>query len=158
LREALSKNGDRTRIGIVNTLGIRRDAGSVAALRPLALGTQPELASAALSALAKITDPAALAVLSEAQAKTSGRLHAAAAEAYLQAGNRLTEQGNAASAIPIFKALYAGKDPGTVQAAALRGLARAGGAQTVPVLMEALRGNDARLQAIAIAGLMPGSA
>src|SRR5262249_19328397 len=45
-----------------------------------------------------------------------------------------------------------------VQAAALRGLARAGGAQTVPVLMEALRGNDARLQAIAIAGLMPGSA
>jgi HEAT repeat protein len=158
LREALSKSGDLTRIGIINTLGVRRDANSVPTLRPLALGSQPALASAALFALAKIADPAALAVLSEAQSKTKGTLHADAAEAYLQAGNRLTERGRAASAVPIFKALYAAKDPGTVQAAALRGLARAGGAQAVPVLMEALRGNDARLQAIAIGGLMPGSA
>ena len=150
LRETLAKTTGKTRIGIINTLGIRRDAASVAALRPLALGSQPAEASAALFALAKIADPASLAVLSEAQGKTTGAVHADAAEAWLQAANRLTERGNAASAVPIFKALYATKDPGTVQAAALRGLANAGGAQSVPVLMEALRGNDARLQAIAI--------
>ena len=149
---------DRTRIGIINTLGVRRDAASVAALRPLALGTDPADASAALYALAKIADPAAVAVLSEAQGKTKGAVHADAAEAYLQAANRLTERGSAASALPIYKTLYATRDPGTVQAAALRGLAHAGGAQATPVLMEALRGSDARLQAIAIAGLMPGSA
>jgi HEAT repeat protein len=158
LRETLAKTGGRTRIGIVNTLGVRRDAASVAALRPMALGAQPAEASAALFALAKIADPASLAVLSEAQDKTTGAVHADAAEAWLQAGNRLTERGNAAAAVPIFKTLYAAKDPGTVQAAALRGLANAGGAQAAPVLMEALRGNDARLQAIAIGGLMPGSA
>ena len=97
-------------------------------------------------------------MLSEAQGKTKGAVHADAAEAYLQAANRLAERGSAASATPIYKTLYATRDPGTVQAAALRGLAHTGGAQATPVLLEALRGNDARLQAIAIRGLMPGSA
>jgi len=157
LREALAKTRDRTRIGIINTLGARRDGASAAALRPLALGSQPAEASAALFALAKIADPASLAVLFEAQGKTSGSVRADAAEAYLQAANRLMESGNVASAAPIFRTLYANRDPGTVQAAALRGLANAGGAQAVPVLMEALHGNDARLQAIAIGGLMHGS-
>ncbi|MCX6628810.1 MAG: hypothetical protein NTW28_14410, partial [Candidatus Solibacter sp.] len=158
LRETLAKTNDRTRIGIVNTLGVRRDAGSVAILRPLALGVEPATASAALFALAKIADPAALAVLSEAQGQTKGEVHADAAEAYLQAANLLAERGSAASALPIYKTLYANRDPGTVQAAALRGLAHTGGAQATPVLMEALHGSDLRLQAIAIAGLMPGSA
>ena len=158
LRETLAKTRDKTRVGIVNTLGIRRDAASAAALRPLALGSQPAEASAALFALAKIADPGSLAVLSEAQGKTTGAVHADAAEAWLQAANRLTERGDAASAVPIFKALYATGDPGTVQAAALSGLAHASGAQAAPVLMDAVRGKDLRLQAIAINGLMPGSA
>jgi HEAT repeat protein len=157
LRETLARSRDRTRIGIINTLGVRRDAASVSALRPLALGSDPAAASAALFALAKIADPAALAVLSEAQSKTKDAVHADAAEAYLQAANRLAEGGDAASAIPAYKALYASHDPATVKAAALRGLANTGGAQATPVLLEALRGNDARLQAVAIAGLMPGS-
>ena len=159
LREALAKTKDRTRIGVINTLGVRRDAG--VGRRPAAAGAgngPAPTASAALFALAKIADPAAVAVLSEAQGKTKGPVHADAAEAYLQAANRLAERGSAASAVPIYKTLYASRDPGTVQAAALRGLAHAGGAQATPVLMEALHGSDARLQAIAIAGLMPGSA
>jgi HEAT repeat protein len=41
---------------------------------------------------------------------------------------------------------------------ALTGIVRTGGAQAVPVLMEALRGNDGRLQAVAIRALAPGSA
>src|SRR5262249_1700530 len=157
LRDSLVKSSGRTRIGIIDTLGVRRDAASVTALRPLALGSDAVTASAALYALAKIADPAAVTVLSEAQSKTTGAVHADAAEAYLQAANRLADRGSAASAIPIYKTLYASRDPGTVQAAALRGLARTGGSQATPVLMEALQGSDARLQAIAITGLMPAS-
>jgi HEAT repeat protein len=157
LRDSLAKTKDRTRLGVINTLGVRRDPGSVSALRPLALGTEAPAASAALYALAKIADPAAVAILSEAQSKTTGAVHADAAEAYLQAAHRLSERGSAASAVPIYKALYAVRDPGTVQAAALRGLAQTGGAQATPVLLEALHGSDARLQAIAVTGLMPGS-
>ena len=163
LREALGKTTGKTRIGIINTLGQRGDAASVAALRPLAmgapaLGSQQEESAAALFALAKIADPAAIDVLAEAQGKTTGPLRASAAEAWLQAANRLTEHGSAAAALPIYRKLYAADDQGTVRAAALRGLATAGGGQSVPVLMDALRGNDARLQAVAVAALARGSA
>src|SRR4029434_2360833 len=41
LRDSLAKTKDRTRLGVINTLGVRRDPGSVSALRPLALGTEP---------------------------------------------------------------------------------------------------------------------
>jgi HEAT repeat protein len=158
LRESLSTTSGRTRVGVIDSLGVRRDATSVAALRPLALGSQPAEASAALYALAMIGNPAALEALSEAQTKTSGDTHAAAAEAYLQAANRLTAGGNKTAAVPIYKTLYTENVPATVRAAALHGYGVAGGPQAVPVLMEALHGNDGRLQAVAIGTLMPGSA
>jgi HEAT repeat protein len=157
LREALAKSTGKTRIGIINTLGQRGDAASVAALRAPALGSQPAEAAAALFALAKIADPAAIEVLAAAQGKT-GEVRASAAEAYLQAANRLAEHGSAAAALPIYRKLYAAGEQGTVRAAALRGLAAAGGAQAVPVLMEALRGDDAGLQAVAIGALAQSAA
>jgi HEAT repeat protein len=158
LREALANTSGRTRLGVIDTLGVRRDAGAVSALRPLALGSQPAEAAAALYALAQIHDRAAIEMLAEAQSKTAGPARYAAAEAYLQAANRLVATGNSQDAIPIYKQLYAAKVPATVQAAALHGLGAAGGPQAGPVLMEALHGSDARLQAVAIGTLMPGSA
>lgn len=158
LRESLTTTSGRIRIGVIDTLGVRRDAGSVTALGQLALGPQPADASAALFALGMIGNPAAIEVLSEAQTKAIAEVRANAAEAYLQAANRLTASGNPAAAVPIYKTLYTGNAPGTVRAAALHGLGTAGGAQAVPVLMEALHSSDGRLQTIAIGTLMPGSA
>lgn len=158
LRESLAKTSGRTRVGVIDTLGVRRDAGSVSALRPLALGSQPAEASAALYALAKIADRPAVAILAEAQTKTSGPVKADAAEAYLQAANRLTASGDTAASVPIYRQLYTAGVPGTVRAAALHGMGVAGGAQAMPMLMEALHGSDGRLQAVAIGTLMPGSA
>ena len=158
LREALATTSGRTRIGVINTLGVRRSTDSVAALRPLALGSEAQEASAALFALAMIGNPAAVDVLSEAQGKTTGAAQAAAAEAWLQAANRMAASGNAAAAVPIYRKLYASGAPATVRAAALHGLGLAGGSQAVPVLMEALQGSDGRLQLVAAGALIPGSA
>ena len=153
LRAALAKSSDKTRIGIINTLGRRRDAGSVAALRPLASGTDQPTATAALFALAEIADPAAVQALADAQGKSTGALRVTASEAYLKAADKLA----APAALPIYKKLYAASEPPMVRVGALNGIARVGGAQSVPVLMEALRGNDGRLQAVAIRALAPGS-
>jgi HEAT repeat protein len=153
LRDALAKSTGRTRLGIVNTLGIRADAGAVPTLRPLALGTQAAEAAAARSALARIADTAAVAALAEAYAKDKS-----AAEPYLQAADRLAQRGNAAAAVPIYRTLYAAPDPATVRAAALRGLAATAGAQATPILMEALRGADLPLQAVAVHALIATSA
>ena len=159
LRDALAKTKRPARASASSTrsacAATRRRSPRCARWR---LGSQPAEASAALFALAKIADPAAVAVLAEAQGKTTGAVHADAAEAYLQAANRLAERGNAAAALPIYKTLYAATRSRHRAAAALRGLATTGGAQSTPVLMEALRGSDLRLQAIAVDGLMPGSA
>jgi len=157
LREALATTSGRTRIGVINTLGVRRSVDAVAALRPLALGSQPQEASAALFALAKIANPAAVDVLSQAQTQANGEAKAAAAEAWLQAANRMAAGGNAAGAVPIYRKLYASSAPATVRAAALHGLGLAGGAQAVPTLMEALHGSDGRLQLVAAGALIPGS-
>jgi len=153
LRAALAKSTDKTRIGIINTLGWRRDAGSVAALRPLAMGADQPTASAALFALAAIADPRAVQALADAQGKVVEALRTTASEAYLKAADQLT----APAALPIYKKLYAASEPPMVRVGALTGIARSGGAQSVPVLMEALRGNDGRLQAVAVRALAPGS-
>jgi HEAT repeat protein len=153
LRDALAKSTGRTRLGIVNTLGIRADAASVTALRPLALGTQPAEASAAQFALARIADTSAVSTLAEAYAKTK-----TAAEPYLQAADRLAQRRNLTAATPIYRTLYAAPDPATVRAAALRGLAAVSGAQATPILMEALRGTDLPLQAVAVNALIATSA
>jgi HEAT repeat protein len=158
LREALAKTSDKTRIGIIDSLGRRRDAASAAALRPLALGPEQATAAAALSALGKIADPAAIQVLSDAYAKTGGDLKVTAAQAYLDAAQRLAAGGKTADAVAIYKKLYAAGEPSVIRAGALHGLARAGGAQSTAMLLEALHGDDARLQAVAIHELAPTSA
>jgi HEAT repeat protein len=152
LREALAKSSDKTRIGMINTLGRRRDPDAVPALRRLAVGPDPATAGPALFALAEIADAGALQALAEAQEKSTGALRVTAGQAYLKAADRLAEP----AALPIYKKLYAAGEPPMVRVGALNGIARVGGAQAVPVLLEALRGDDGRLQAAAIRALAPG--
>ena len=54
LRDALPNAAGKARIGIVNSLGARRDKKSIAALENIAAGTDEEAAAAAVSALGKI--------------------------------------------------------------------------------------------------------
>ena len=150
LGEALAKSSGKPRIGIIATLGRRQDAASVAWLRPLAQAGDQQTAAAALFALAEIADTAALEILLESRNK-------AAAEAYLKAADRLAERNNKADALAIYQKLYAADVPPIVRAGALHGIAATGGAESIPVLLQALRG-DARLQAVAIRELAPTSA
>jgi HEAT repeat protein len=155
LREALARTSDKSRIGIVNSLGRRRDAASVPALRPLALGPDQATAAAALFALGEIADPAALQVLAEAGGKASGDLKVTAAQADLKAAQHLAASGKQAEALAIYQKLYAAGEPSVIRAGALHGMAVAGGAQSTTTLLEALHGSDARLQAVAIHELAP---
>jgi HEAT repeat protein len=148
LGEALARSSDKIRIGIVNSLGVRRDPASVVWLRPLAMGTDAASASAALFALGAIADRSAVQALAEAQGKNP-----AAAEAYLKAADRLVEVGSKADALPIYQKLYAAGSPPIIRVGALRGIAMAGGKQSIPELLQALRGDDARLQAVAVRSL-----
>jgi HEAT repeat protein len=158
LRDELPKiSAVKVRIGIVNTLGRRRDSASVAVLRSLAFGKEQATSDPALFALAEIADSDAVQALADAQTKTSATLRVTAAKAYLKAGDRRFERGDTPDAVRIYKELYRTGEPAIVRAQALRGLAAADGAQSTPVLMQALHGDDARLQAIAIRALAKSS-
>lgn len=147
LRAALAKTTGRTRIGVVNTLGVRRDAAAGPLLRPLASSADKATARAAWFALAAIADAGAIKVLDGVVAKDSS-----AAPAYLKAAGVLAARGNTAAALPIYKKLY-NSGPAGVRAAALHGLAKAGAAPDL--LAQALSDADARVQAIAIDHLTP---
>ncbi|HOL72615.1 MAG TPA: HEAT repeat domain-containing protein [Bryobacteraceae bacterium] len=145
LRAALAKTSGKTQIGIINTLGVRRDAAAVPLLRPFALGQDEAAARAAWFALAQIADASAVQTLDSAAAKDNR-----AAPAYLQAASVLAARGNTAAALPIYKKLYS-SGPAGLRAAALNGLAKAGVERSV--LIQALGSSDARIQAIAISHL-----
>ena len=70
IRDALSQAAGKSLIGLINTLGARRDALAVAALEKFAAAADEAPAAAALAALGKIGGPKAGVIL--ARVKTTG--------------------------------------------------------------------------------------
>jgi len=68
LRDALPKLKGQLLVGVINSLGRRRDAKAVAALSGLLGNSDPQVASAAAAALGKIATPAAAEILKKALA------------------------------------------------------------------------------------------
>lgn len=127
MREALSKVSGNRRVGIINSLGVRRDVESIAALTALLADADEETAAAAAAALGSIGTPAAAAVLGAFQAKAPKPLKLVAADAYLVCAERLLADGKKDAAIAIYQALSDQEQPRGVRRAALRGLAAARG-------------------------------
>jgi HEAT repeat protein len=105
--------------------------------------------------LAHIADPAAVQALVDVWGRSSGAAHLAAAEACLKAADHQAAGGDKAAAVAVYRKLYAAGEAPMIRAGALRGVI-ATEPRPNSVLMEALRGDDVRLQAIAIAGLSNG--
>jgi HEAT repeat protein len=150
LRAMLPKASGKEKIGIVNTLGRRKDAGAVAALRKLALGGDSAMAAAAAAALGQIADPAAVAGLAAMRPNTSGALRTEVDEAYLRCAEQMMEKGNNKGAFALFKELNASPEPEMIRIAALRGLAMSGGKDAVPYLAAAMKTGEPKVQAQAI--------
>jgi HEAT repeat protein len=148
LRTALERTSGNVRIGIVNTLGRRRDARAVPALRGLVRPTEPALASAALSALSEIGGREAMLGISGARKKLSGELRQQASEAYLRCATSAGGQRAAA----VYRELLGPGEPEMVRVAALLGLARTAPREALPTLRQAI-GSEGRFQTAAIAAL-----
>ncbi len=119
LRNALRKTTGKTRIGIINTLGQRRDRRAVRALRSLVRDSDPLTAGATVAALGNIASPQATRVLAQAKDKASGKLRVLVCDAYLKCADELAAQGKKKEALAIYKELL--KEPKPINIAALRG-------------------------------------
>jgi len=127
LREAISKTKGLQKIGVINSLGVRRDADSVSALTALLKDSDQEIVAAAAAALGAIGNSEASKTLGEFQKTAPESLRLAAADACLVCAEQLLADGKKVEAMAVYKALSAGKQPKHVRVAAMRGLLAATG-------------------------------
>jgi HEAT repeat protein len=122
LQDALPKVAGALKVGVIGSLGARRDAASVPALSALLGDADKAIASAAACALGDIGNPdAAKALLASAKKSPEG-VKEAVADASLACAERLLADGKKAEAIQVYKAFTGEAQPKHVRLAATRGL------------------------------------
>ena len=129
MRTALPKASGLTKVGVINSLGVRRDAQSGPALVALLKDSDPEVAGAAAAALGAIGNAEAARALGAFQKTAPEKLRLVAADAYLACAAQLLADGKKAEAMAIYKALNVPEQPKQVRMAATRGMLAAAGKQ-----------------------------
>ena len=150
LLAALGKAADAAiKIGLINSLGVRQCAAAVGPLGPLAANADPKVAEAAIAALGKIGGPEAIKELADAKAKVPAALHAAWVDAYLLCADKLRAAGDNEKAGKMCEEMSAAGEPDKIKVAAFRGRVAAAGDKGVSLVVDALAGDNAKLQAAA---------
>lgn len=145
LRSALGGVTGPTLVGIINTIGDRRDADAVGPLKSLTTNANPLVQEAALTALGKIGTPSAVKVL---QSEPSGNV--VVSQALLRAAERMAALPNGRGRAEALYLNLAGQGrPPVVQAGALAGLAAIGSPQAGTEALLDLKSPDGPLQSLA---------
>jgi HEAT repeat protein len=143
LREALGKAKGRPLVGIIGSIGVRRDAKAVEPLAKLLASEDPDAAQGAARALGKIGTSAAAKAIDGALAGVPAPNRLAFCEGLFRCAESLAAQGSKDEALAIYDRLRGLPEaPHQVRAGGLRGAVLARGKDGLPLLMEAVRGND----------------
>ena len=119
MRDAMPKVKGKLKVGVINSLGVRRDAESTAALTALLKDSDQQIAAAAAAALGAIGTPDAAKALEAFEAPEA--LALAVADAKLCCAEKLLADGKKVDALNIYKALTKSKVK-HVRVAAMRGM------------------------------------
>ena len=122
LREALPKVEGLQKLGVIHSLGARRDVESVRPLTALLPSEDSDVAAAAVAALGDMATTQAARVLLKFQPKAPPVLQPKLANALLVCAERLLAAGKKADAQKLYQALAVVSQPKHVQQAAARGL------------------------------------
>ncbi len=118
LRGQLGKLKGRLLVGVVNSIGQRRDGAAVEPLSKLLRDRDPEVAAASAAALGSIGGAAAARHLRDALAKTRDAGRAAVADACLICADRLLAAGDRQGALALYETLSRSDMPKPVRMAA----------------------------------------
>ncbi len=125
MRDALPSLNGKLKIGVISSLGVRRDTAAIAALTAALGDADVAVAAAAATALGDIGTEQAVESLSQATAATA--VKGAVADAMLASAERLLADGKKAAALGVYKQLLKNNPPKNVRLAATRGLLLVGG-------------------------------
>jgi HEAT repeat protein len=150
LREALSKVQGRLLVGVINSIGVRRDAKAVADLARLLKGAEPAAASAAAEALGRIGGAPASKALEDSFAKSVGDVRSSVAEGLILCAEKLLASKKPTDAARLYDLVRKTQVPRQRLLEATRGAILARGAAGVPLLLEQLRSPDSALFGIGL--------
>lgn len=122
LREALPKLKGALLVGVINSIGHRRDPKAADALSKLLYSTDVEVARAAAFALGRISGPQAAKTLQAALSRTKGSVRSAVAAAGLVCAEALVSSGDRKAGLALYDALSRPGVPRAVRLAALHSL------------------------------------
>jgi len=158
LLEALPITVGMAKVGVINTLGMRRVGEAVGSLKILIYRSDETMAAAAVAALGRIAGPDAMEALKEAKDKTSGELQQLVLDAYLACADQLMAEGDVSEACEIYKQMYLTpcdcEVKQSIRVAALRGLvitSREKATGYIVGILKGVKGEDKELQSAAIA-------
>ncbi len=150
LQDALSQTSGKARIGIINSLGVRKDAASIPTLERFVNDPDPEVATAVLAALGNIAEPAAETVLANAIEASSGQVRLTALASLVKIADNLAATGKAKDAIVIYKSLDGPDVPASIRVAAFRGQFKADGDNAGAYLLKVIQNGDPQVRKVAI--------
>jgi len=139
LREAMGKVEGRLLIGVINSIGYRRDGKAVAGLVVRLRDGDAEVASAAAAALGRVGGEQAGKVLEQSLAAAPVAVRPAVAEGCILCAERFLADGNRGEAIKLYDAVRKSEVPKQRVLDAVRGAILSRGSAGMPLLMEQLR-------------------
>ena len=142
LRQSLGKVQGRLLIGVINSIGMRRDAGAVRALAGRLKDADAEVASAAAAALGRIGGAPAAKALEPLLATAPPAVRPTVAEGCILCAERFLADGNRDEAVRLYDTVRKADVPRQRILEAIRGAILARGAAGVPLLVEQLRATD----------------
>jgi len=149
LRTAAGSLSGRLLVGVINSIGVRRDAAATSLLEGRLGDADAEVAAAAAAALGKIGTAAAAAILAKQLTAAEPRLDHMA-QAAIVCAERLLAAGQGGEAAKLYGAIRTAKVSEQRQAEATRGLILARGKDGIPLLIETLRSPSRRMANIGL--------
>jgi HEAT repeat protein len=149
LRDGLSVTSGVTKAGVINSLGIRRDEGSIKLMAGLLRDSDPIVVEAAALALGKIATPASARTLGQFRSEVPEAMRGTVEAAYLEAADRLLRGGNRRVAAGIFEELYRDHASGALHLAGFQGLVAARPREANERLLTALSADDVPVRRLA---------
>ena len=142
LRDAMGKVKGRVLIGVVNSIGVRRDAAAVDALAGLLKDADTGVASAAALALGRIGNAPATKILSDSLAGAPVGVRSTVAEGCILCAEKLLAEGKADEATKLYDQVRKADVPKQRVVEATRGAILARKTAGIPLLVEQLRSTD----------------
>jgi acetyl esterase/lipase/HEAT repeat protein len=142
LRDAMGKVHGMFLVGVINSIGVRRDAKAVSALSAELKGANAEVASAAAVALGHIGGDKSAKVLKQALVDGSETVRSAAAQGCELCAEQYIEKKKSAKAAELYGAVRKANVPKQRMLEATRGMILVRQSDGIPLLLETLRSSD----------------